>query len=242
MGSLAACGGTAVEHSVTAPLTESRTTLSFAGRAPGASFAAPAHDIEQTVRVGNHVLVIKSAKVVMHEAILSGGTAQCEYVSCGALLDLPVVIDLPLGDGAMQHARLELPAGVYGGVALSLYRLPAGGGSASDAQIRAEHPEMAGRAVLVTGTFDGVAFEFTSEDALAKTIALSRPVMVVGGASTNITVRLAIADWFRNADGSLIDPRTAQSGGVNASAVAGNMARGVMAFEDRNHDGDDRNG
>ena len=142
----------------------------------------------------------------------------------------------------MQHSKLNLPAGVYGGVALSLYRVPAAGGTAADAEIRAAHPEIAGRAVLITGTFDGVPFEFTIEDMLAKTIALSQPVMVVGGANTNITVRLAVADWFRNADGSLIDPRTAQYGGVNVAAVASNMARAVIAFEDRDHNGDDRDG
>src|SRR5437868_7020410 len=68
--SAAACGGIATSGPATAPTGQSRTTLSFAGRAPGPSFAVPTAENQETVRVGNHVLVITSAKVVLREALV----------------------------------------------------------------------------------------------------------------------------------------------------------------------------
>ena len=59
------------------------------------------------------------------------------------------------------------------------------------------------------------------------------------GASINVTVRLDLTVWFRDSAGNLIDPATANKGGLNEGIVKENIKQSVEAFEDDDQDGDD---
>ena len=69
-----------------------------------------------------------------------------------------------------------------------------------------------------------------------------RPALEVGETGVNITVNLDVLSWFRGADGTLIDPRTAVPGQANASVVSANIWRSLAVFEDDDHDGYDDHG
>jgi hypothetical protein len=51
-----------------------------------------------------------------------------------------------------------------------------------------------------------------------------------------------LAAWFSTASGTLVDPGTANQGGVSQELVIQNIARSFDAFEDHDHDGSDDHG
>jgi hypothetical protein len=48
--------------------------------------------------------------------------------------------------------------------------------------------------------------------------------------------------WFRDQNGKLVNPATANAGGPNADLVAQNIRHSFRAFRDDHHRGDDGNG
>jgi hypothetical protein len=48
-----------------------------------------------------------------------------------------------------------------------------------------------------------------------------------------------VSTWFRSATGALIDPATANKGGLNESEVTENIKDSFKAFEDEDRDGDE---
>lgn len=235
----AACAG-----SPTAPMAErtaASVSLSFSGRAPVA-FAAPSRSSADTIRVGNHVLVISSVKLVMREAMLGTSLSSCpEGSTCDAAMDTPVIVSLPLGDGTLQHSTITMPMSGSRGLAVSLYRVAPGGGTDVDAALRAADPKISGSSIVVTGTFDGLPYTWSTKESLTSTLSFASAVLATRR-STNVTVRIDVTTWFRDAAGNLLDPRTAWDGERNQQQVLSNVSGSIRAFEDRDRDGDDRNG
>ena len=94
---------------------------------------------------------------------------------------------------------------------------------------------------LPLGGFDGAPFQYAAS--LDNEIEMDfRPALEVGEAGVNITVNLDVLSWFRDADGALIDPRTAVPGQPDASVVSANIWRSLAVFEDDDHDGYDDHG
>jgi hypothetical protein len=66
------------------------------------------------------------------------------------------------------------------------------------------------------------------------------PPVTVGAAGTaDLTLLVDISTWFNSAGSALIDPATANVGGVNELLVRGNIRTSFKAFEDDNHNGED---
>lgn len=69
-------------------------------------------------------------------------------------------------------------------------------------------------------------------------LALSPAVVVDGtGGTINITIFSAVAVWFRDATGALINPATANKGEENENLVKDNIKDSFEAFEDDDRDG-----
>ena len=66
--------------------------------------------------------------------------------------------------------------------------------------------------------------------------------MSPNAASANLTIRLTISQWFRDSSGGLLDPATANKDQPNESLVNNNIQNSMKAFEDKDHDGDERDG
>jgi len=161
----------------------------------------------------------------------SSGTAGCEEIEIG-----PSLVDLPLTPGPAQAFAVELPTGTYDGIDFEVHKV--GNSDPADLAFVAQHPEFAGVSVRVEGTFNGAAFVFESDVDEEQEFTLSPALVVTQTADPNVTIFVSVDGWFRQNDGSLVDPASANNGGPNESLVRNNIQQSFDAFEDSDRDGD----
>ncbi|MBI2407439.1 MAG: hypothetical protein HYV19_03965 [Gemmatimonadetes bacterium] len=229
----AACGDS------TGP-SRSATSLSFSAHAPATSQMAGtlALNGQMTVGSGGDTLVITKAQVVLKQIELkqAAGVSCPDSASkddgCEELKLGPVLVDLPLSSNVTAPVTVSVPSGTYREIELEVHRV---GGDALDAAFTAAHPDFSDISIRLEGTFNGAPFVYTSKLDAELEMALEPPV-VIDGAGGNITVQIDISNWFRNGS-TVIDPRTANVGGVNEGIVKEQIKRSFHAVEDHDRDG-----
>lgn len=158
------------------------------------------------------------------------GEDGCEEVNIG-----PFLVDLPLGEpGASRVFTAPVPAGTYDKVEFQI-REP--NDDPEDQAFLAQHPEFANISLRVQGSYNGTPFEFTSALEADLELALTTPIVLGESAETDLTLLVNLDAWFRSADGTLLDPASADAG-----VVAENIQRSFEAFEDEDHSGSDDHG
>jgi hypothetical protein len=236
----------------TGPGTQPIVSLSFSTRLPagGMSPAAAPHAsrswnlsaANDTITDGANTLVITSAQIVLREIELERQeVADCdvepEPAGCEDFEIGPVLVNLPLGAGAAEQVAVEVSPGTYTEVEFEIHKVSDG---PADAAFRAAHPEFADKSIRVQGTFNGAPFTFESDLDVEQELDLVPPLVIADSVtSTNLTVRVGLANWFRGPDGKLVNPATANKGGANESIVKENIKQSVEAFEDHDEDGDE---
>lgn len=223
----AGCSNTPVAPGGTGP-----TAFSFAGRgAVAGSVATPTRATADTLRAGYDEIVITSARIALRQVFIGrSGGIDCSAAPgddrCRPLLTRELVVALPLGSMAEERLALPVPEGAYAQVALE---------TIASAQL-------GGQSVRVEGTFNGAPFVYVADVAIARALALPRPLLVGWtGHPTNVTVSIPVTSWFRGARG-LLDPRLAQKDGTIDAQLRAAIARSLSAFEDRDRDGNESNG
>lgn len=196
-----------------------------------------------SLTVGTHQLVIDTATVVLKhlkldgtsatpcaesESETEGGSDDCAEVELG-----PLVANLPLDDAVQTATVLQVPAGTYESMNFLLHRLS--GNSGADASFAQQHPELANRSVRVVGSYDGQPFVYTGTASQAVETEFSPPI-VVDTDGMNVTLAVNPVDWFRDAQGNLIDPATANPGQPNEQLVTTNIKRSFRALHDDDRD------
>jgi len=193
---------------------------------------------------GSNTLEMSTVRVVLREIELErlsdescdthveGNDDGCESFETG-----PVLVDFPTdGSAATMVTITGVPAGVYDEVEFNIHKPSSG--LAEDAPFLQAHPDYAEISVRVEGTYNGGAFTYESDLMDNQEIRLDPALDIADGApTTNVTLQLGIGDWFRAADGSLMDPDSANKGGENESVVANNIKASIDAFEDRDRNG-----
>lgn len=233
---LAACGDS------TGPRGARQVSVSFASQAPAVAAAGIAADV--LVADGTNSLVITSVQLVLKEVELqtqaqddacdaSGSGTACnqDEVEMG-----PFLIDLPLTSGVQSAMSVVIPAGTYKEIEFKLDAPD--DDSAADRAFRAAHPDFSNLSVKVTGTYNGTPFTYTARVEAEMEMEFSQGMVVAEG--SNVTVNVDVSHWFRNGS-TVIDPRTAGTGGQNESIVRSNIVASFEAFEDDDRDGDDDN-
>jgi hypothetical protein len=134
----------------------------------------------------------------------------CEQVEVG-----PLTVNLPLDASTKLILDALVPAGTYTGVHAKL------------------------ESVKVSGTFTDAGgtphpFTFSLSGKAVIEIKLPTPI-TVGPTTSNVTVMVDVASWFKDANGAVLDP-TDQA---NAGAINRNIRRSFRAFADHDHDGVD---
>jgi len=245
-----AVAATAACDATTAP-GGTRVGLSFAGARPAgaaAGFRLAQASLEGDSLVivdGTDTLVITNAEVVAREIELrrvgvscdtTGSDDDCEYFSLDARL-----VDVPLAPGTSQAITVEVPAGTYSSVRMKVHKVS---DDAGDAAFLAANPTWPARQSLrVTGRFNGTPFTFLSDVNFRAEAPLTPNLVVDAATTTDLTVRIDLASWFRvGGTGALIDPATAGKGGANQNEVESNIKNSVRAFEDKDRDGDEHDG
>ena len=209
--------------------------------APAASRTATAGD---TLTDGTNTLIITKAEIVLREiefkklevadCDVDPEPPGCEDVELG-----PVLVDLPLGPGAVQQFEVDLPAGTYSEIKFEIHKVTS---DAVDAAFRAAHPTFpVGQSIRLQGTFNDTAYVYQTELNVEQELDLASPLVVTDTTTgTNVTIRVGLAGWFRALNGKLLNPASGNKGQPNESLVNENIKKSIEAFEDRDRDGDER--
>jgi hypothetical protein len=226
---LAACADTGVNLS--RPISLSITTASSRTFLPAASGLAAAIQVGS----GANSLSITQAQATLERIELAGsgscagdpaeadempGEPEVEHDAaaeddCAELRIGPTLVTLPVDGTTKVILDALVPAGTYSGV---------------DAQLDS---------VKVTGVYTDAtnqmhSFTFTAGiDASLE--ASFQPPVTVGSGTSNVTVDVDIASWFKDASGAVVDPTNPAS----AATITANIRRSVHAFQDDDHDGRD---
>jgi hypothetical protein len=127
----------------------------------------------------------------------------------------PLTVNLPLDATTKVILDALVPAGTYTGVKAKL------------------------DAVTVSGVFTDPAsmahpFTFTSSGHAEVEIQFPTPI-TVGPTTSNVTVTVDVASWFKDASGAILDPADP----TNLGTINRNIRRSFRAFGDADHDGVD---
>jgi len=161
-----------------------------------------------------------------------GNDSDCDELRIG-----PYLLDLPLDNGPARSFTIDLPAGTYREVKFKVHKAS----RAEDASFVTAHPEFDQRSVRVVGTWNGVAFVFTSDVSAEQETEFSPPLAVDGTTGTDLTLFVDLSTWFL-VDGALVDPAQASDEQPFASQVKDNIKSSIRAFEDDDRDGEDDHG
>ncbi len=224
------------------PGRNSAVQVSFATQAaPPPLAASVAGGLSDTIVTGTDTLVLSSVEVVLREIELkrvetpdcvSGDDTLCEKFEAG-----PVLANLPLTPGAEQRFALDsVPAASYREIELDVHKPD--DGDPQDQAFIAANPDFATISIRVRGTFNGTAFEFTSDLSVEQELPLTPVLVVAQAASINITVFVDVRTWFL-VGGAVADPTTANKGGPNEGVVKQNIETSFRAFEDDDRSGSD---
>jgi hypothetical protein len=225
-------------------------SLSFAGRVPGAAGIQSATNImadSMVITSGANTLVISSVEIVLREVELKRQTTTldcdstavedaCEEFTLGAML-----VNVPLAAGVTTAFTIPIDSGTYTKAEFKIHKP---GNDSVDTAFMAANPTWpANISIRVTGRYNGVAFSYTTPlDVDQETSFNPELVIDASGTTTNLTLRVDVATWFKKANGALIDPATANTGGANESAVQNNIKNSFKTFEDHDSDGNESNG
>lgn len=215
---------------------KSNVQVSFATRGPAAAPApAPAPSAwravsNDTLTDGSNTIVVTKALVVLGEIELKKAQAPaCDSVGDGCQeIELgPVLVDLPLVAGALQEFAVTIPAGTYDEVDFEVHKV-------TTQDPAALQNVMLDRSIHVEGTYNGQPFTFETSLDVERELVMAPPVTVTDTGATNITIHVALDEWFRSVNGGgLLDPRDV----ANRSAIEEAIKVSLKAFKDDDHDG-----
>jgi len=234
----------------TGPGTGPNLALSFATRLPAGALApsrspgfGTAVTGADTLTDGTNTLIITKAEIVLREIELEPQeVADCdlspEPAGCEDFETGPVLVDLPLGPGAVQQVAIDITPGTYVEVEFDVHKISKD--APEEASFRTAHPEFVEKSIRVQGTFNGQAFTYETDLDVEQEEHFATPLVITDTTtSANLTIRVGLANWFRALNGSLLNPATGNKGGQNESLVKENIKQSIEAFEDHDHDGDE---
>ena len=151
---------------------------------------------------------------------------------CEDIAHDPILVNVPVDDAVHTIISVPVAAGTY--TKLEARLDPA---SAAEVAALGAPSDMTGKSVRVEGTYKGTPFVFTSPLRTGLEFEFSPP-LVVDASTKNATVNIDVTKWFIASNGSVIDPATANAGGLNSLVVANNIRNSFEAFEDDDKQGD----
>ncbi len=204
-----------------------------------------------TVTQGSDVLVISNVEIVARKIKLEqqdgncpapvvespdgsskdadeDSTEECPNLSLG-----PVLLDPPLGDGAVSTFSVDLPAGTYDELKLQIHKPTS---RSADVAFVTANPDFDGISIRVTGTFNGVPFTFTTALTAEVEVPFESPVVVADGGTTSVTMQLDVRSWFdAQGGGALVSPLNLTQ--QNRARIEQNIRSSFHVFRDENGDG-----
>ncbi|MFQ6047692.1 MAG: hypothetical protein ACE5PT_15260 [Gemmatimonadales bacterium] len=230
------------------PGTEPTASLSFSTRTPppvtasaGPQFSIVAAD---TLSDSTNTLVISKVELVLREIELERvEVVDCdvdpEPEGCEEFEIGPILVDLPLNGATEQELAIAIPPGTYDELEFEIHKVSSG--DPEDAAFRQAHPDFVDISIRVQGTFNGQAFTYETDLDVEQEFELNPPLVIDSTTvTTNVTVRVGLDGWFRDATGTLVDPASANKGGPNESLVKENIKQSFEAFAAEDQAGAER--
>lgn len=228
------------------PGRDGQVSFNVATRTSSAAPAGPAAAPDTLVDGGGNVLVLTRVEVVLRDieferqnhdncdddSVSSGNDDDCEEFDAG-----PVLIDLPLDGGVAHEFSVSVDSGTFDELKLRIHK-PEDDGDARDQAFLAAHPDLEDVSIRVNGTFNGVAFTFTTDLNADEEFQLFPPIVIGSQTDVAVTLMVDVSSWFMNGL-TLIDPGQALKGGSLEGLVKNNIEASFEAFKDDDRDGSD---
>ena len=113
----------------------------------------------------------------------------------------------------MRAFSVAVDTGTYDEVRFKIHKPRSDSGNPEDAQFLAQHPEFEKVSIRVVGSFNGAPFVYTTDLNVQQQMEFDPPLVVADSVTNvDVTIRVDLANWFRDAGGNLVDPATAQQG------------------------------
>lgn len=191
---LVGCGSAPTDVAITQTGNPSIVTL-------GVSVADPAATAIRSVREETVAeeedpeitsLTITSAELMVAAVVLAGPDTTVEFRKVP-----PYLVNVALEGSRVVLDSLLVPTGtVFDSMTLII---------APDESSN----QLSGKSIAIKGYVNGdmsQTFQFDSELAIPKSVALTTPLVVTENVPNRITVKLAVTNWFIDSDGDYIDP------------------------------------
>lgn len=239
----ASVGMLACSDDTTGPALDGDVALSVI--APVPSTGAQVQGGSVTYTDGVSTLVLTEVSIVLKEVELERADgAPCPTVEgeddddCEEFETGPFRLDLPLDGGVETVFQIDVPAGTYDELEFEIHKPE--DNTQDDLAFLQANPELEGVSIRIEGTFDGQPFVWVADMDKDQEKDLVPPLVVAEGEGpVNVTLSLDVASWFRFADGTLIDPRTALDNQPNKGLVEDNIEASLEAFSDDDRDGEE---
>ncbi|HJQ19388.1 MAG TPA: hypothetical protein VJ867_03495 [Gemmatimonadaceae bacterium] len=216
--------------------------VSFATQASAAAGSA----LDVTVGDNTNTLVITKAQIVVRKLSLKQSDAttcndddnateasdDCDEVKAG-----PMLVDLPLTEGATSELTASIPAGTYRELHFQIHRPTS---APADQAFVTANPDFANASIRVEGTYNGTPFVYTSTMTDVFELEFDPPV-TLDADNKNVTIRVNLSNWFMNGT-TVIDPTSANPGQPFEQVVRNNIRASFRSFEDDDHNGHDDDG
>lgn len=231
-------------------------SVAVTGRSGLAAASVPSFDLTLGDNTGNSLLLTRVA-MVLREVELelqndngcddssngssddsdddrSGDDDQCEKFLAG-----PFLLELPLDGSVETVVTLDhVTPGVYDELEFEIHKPE--DDTPSDLDFIQRHPDFRRVSIRVEGAFNSSPFVYVTDLNEDQEVALVPPLTITDESGpTNVTLTVDVDSWFRRADGSLVDPTTANEGGPNEKLVEDNIELSVEGYEDDDFDGED---
>lgn len=234
---------------------------STAGPSPvSLSFSAESGDVSGTTRTNargpglrrafsdpsGNSLELETVELILREIEFerAGSTGACasgEEDDCEELESGPILVSLPLdSDQPAVVVDTTLPPGQWEEAEFEVHALDEDDPSDRSILDGTDFPPEA--SVRAQGTFTpagGTAqsFTFTSDLNEEREIEFEPPIDVREDEATNVTFSVDVNTWFRQSDGTLVDPNQAGDDGLFEDLVEENIEASIEGFEDNDRDG-----
>lgn len=155
----------------------------------------------------------------------------------------PMVIDLPLaGEGPVTFADGIVEAGSWDELEFEIDRLERDDDDEARVLDEANFPE--DTSIRVEGTYtpaggEAQPFVFTTDLEAEQELEFDPPITVSPESEEQITLSVRLNDWFRQSDGTLINPDEANAGGAFENDVEDRIQDSIDYEEDDDDDDDD---
>jgi len=155
----------------------------------------------------------------------------------------PMIVDLPLaGEGPVTFADGVVAAGQWEEIEFEIDRLERDDEDEARVLDDADFPE--DTSIRVEGTYtpaggEAQPFVFTTDLEAEQELEFEPPITISAESEEQITLSVRLNDWFRQSDGTLINPDEANAGGAFEDDVEDRIQNSIDYEEDDDDDDDD---